>query len=488
MDDPTQSPSARGACKAAEQASRPHVSSARVSVGRSNGARASADLAATGRIMSAVAADRVPYSSHTGLRIAERLLIAGLRAQERADEAETAHGRLAFLLKASQRMAQSLEPSAVLQSLLDVLVPEIADAATLHTLGSDGRAIRTSAAAEALAERSPEWWRWLDRLTTSSSRRATRLGKSVQATAPRRRSRVVSIDTQVSYMVVPLHVRGRTLGALSLVAVPPRRGYRHADLSAAKALATQASLALENAMAYQQERVLVARLEEERGQLDAAQSEWLRDDERRRIARDLHDMVEQTFFAIGLTATAALDSRSGEPTTADLRDVLRRTAELSTMGAEHLRGAIFGLKQPDYSALRLVPLLRNLLHSFQQRTGVETDLVLSGTESPISREFSETLHAITREALANVERHAHARSVVVTLQMAPRSVRLTVHDDGTGASKLVLKRLGSSALHFGLAGLRERVRQLHGSFTAGPGPDGGFLVRARLPLPNGARA
>jgi signal transduction histidine kinase len=102
-------------------------------------------------------------------------------------------------------------------------------------------------------------------------------------------------------------------------------------------------------------------------------------------------------------------------------------------------------------------------------------------------EVADTLYATAREALANVERHAHAASAVLNLKARSQSITLTVHDDGVGAPNLVLKRIGSSATHFGLGGLRERVRRLNGHFTAGPGPDGGFVLRTRLPLRSGAR-
>jgi signal transduction histidine kinase len=93
---------------------------------------------------------------------------------------------------------------------------------------------------------------------------------------------------------------------------------------------------------------------------------------------------------------------------------------------------------------------------------------------------------MAQEALANVERHARAGAVVLGLHIAPRSITLTVHDDGAGASPLVLKQISNSATHFGLRAMRDRVKQLHGTFVAGPGPHGGFLVRARIPRQAGS--
>jgi signal transduction histidine kinase len=95
---------------------------------------------------------------------------------------------------------------------------------------------------------------------------------------------------------------------------------------------------------------------------------------------------------------------------------------------------------------------------------------------------------MAREALANVERHARAGAVVLGLHIGASSISLTIHDDGDGASPLVLKRISNSATHFGLRGMRERVRRLRGTLVVGPGRDGGFLVRARIPLRSGTAA
>jgi signal transduction histidine kinase len=429
-------------------------------------------------------APRTRYSQHTRVEVAERLLIAGLRAQERADEAEAARARLAFLFKASQRLAVSLETATVLQTVLDLVVPELADAASLHILAPGSRMAQvTTVTSDAFGDRTPEWWSWFERTTGASVKRAMRLGTSACATVAPKGSRGVPFGgPTVSYLVVPLRARGRGLGALRMLSVTPRQIYRRDDLSLPEAFANGASLALDNASLYQQQLALVAHLEQVRGQLDAAQTEWLRDDERQRIARDLHDHVEQAFFAIGLTATAALDGRRRAQTVDELTEALGWITQLSAAGAEQLRGALFALKRTRDSRHGLVSVLRTLVRSFQERTGVEADLVVTGSESDIHSQVNETVHAVVREALANVERHANARSTVVSLQLRPRSVTLIVHDDGVGAPNLVLERLSSSALHFGLHGLRQRVRRLNGRFSARSGPEGGFVVRARLPL------
>jgi signal transduction histidine kinase len=428
------------------------------------------------------------YSPQTRMLVAERLLVAGLRAQERAEQVEAARERLDFLFRASQQLARSLEPATVLQSLVDLIVPEFGDVARLRILQATGRTDQTTmTTTETVSGYPPEWWKWFERVIRPAVRRARTLGQSESGCAGRRRAAGGPLaNREISYLVVPLRTQGRTLGTLQVAAVGSRQKYGHEDLRVAEALANQAGLALDNARLYQEQRAVSAHLEQLRGQLDAAQSQRLREDERRRIARDLHDHVEQTFFAIGLTAASLLDDPVQEMTTSKYADALRQIGELSTSGAEQLRGAIFALKYTDAERVAIIPALWKLVRSFEQRTGVDTELVLSGPPADLPDEVAETLYAIAGEALANVERHAHAVSAVLNLRAHPQSITLTVHDDGVGAPSRVLKRIGSSATHFGLGGLRERVRRLNGHFTAGPGPDGGFILRTRLPLSSGA--
>jgi signal transduction histidine kinase len=402
-----------------------------------------------------------------------------LRAQERADESEAGRRRLAFLFKASQQLAASLEPTTVIEVLVHLIVPELGDGAVINVTepGRGGRHA-TVASSDALNACPPAWWDWAERVTRADVSHATRLGRSTFGSIGGKHRRPADYrSSEVSYCIVPLRARDRTLGTFTLLSLAAHRRYRHDDLDMGEAL--------DNALLYETQRAIVERLQEISGELDAAQGQWLRDDERRRIARDLHDHVEQTFFAIGLTAANALVDRDADGSEAKLAETLAQVGDLSNEGAEQLRAAIFALNHAEFASLGLIPALWKLVRSFQERTGVGADLVLTGSQRHVPTEVAETLHATAREALKNVERHARAGAVVLGLSVSPRSITLSVSDDGAGAPSLVLRGLGDSATHFGLRSLGDRVRRLHGTFAFGPGPDGGFLVRARFPLRTG---
>jgi GAF domain-containing protein len=212
------------------------------------------------------------YPPDAGVLVAERLLVAGLRAHERADESETARRRLAFLFKASQQLAVSLEPAATIQALVDLVVPEFADGCLVHVL-EPGRHKRqtTMAASEALRPWLDNWWGWLDRFTRPGVNRALRSGAPEVGSTSRKRCRSPAPGFgDISYMTVALRARGRTLGALSVFSLASRQRYARDDLTVGEALGAQAGLALENAQLYEEQRGIVERLELVRGQLDAA--------------------------------------------------------------------------------------------------------------------------------------------------------------------------------------------------------------------------
>jgi signal transduction histidine kinase len=226
---------------------------------------------------------------------------------------------------------------------------------------------------------------------------------------------------------------------------------------------------------------MVERLRRLRDRLGAADREQLLTEERHRIARELHDRVEQAFFSIGLTVTFAFRNLQTAPVEM-LKTHLGEIRASAAQGAEDLRAAIFALSRAEIRDRGVAQTLWQMVRQFQQKTGVEADLVLSGTEHRVSPETAEVLYAVAREGLANVEQHAHASVAILNLRFDLNAVTLTVQDDGVGASPLLLGALHDSTTRFGLRAINERVSLLGGAFTAEQGDEGGFVVQARVPL------
>jgi PAS domain S-box-containing protein len=198
---------------------------------------------------------------------------------------------------------------------------------------------------------------------------------------------------------------------------------------------------------------------------------------------ELQDHALQTFFVIGLVVSAALTELPPDRITEPVGAALAHVGELAASGSERLREAIFALNHGEVEQRGVVSSLWRLVRDFQSHTAIDADLVVKGGEIALPPEVAETLHAVGREALSNVERHSHASAVVLGLHVTPRMVTLSIQDDGArDARSPKLKRIADSATHFGLRGVGLRVRRLGGTLVAQPARDGGFVVRMRIPL------
>jgi signal transduction histidine kinase len=195
-------------------------------------------------------------------------------------------------------------------------------------------------------------------------------------------------------------------------------------------------------------------------------------EERLRIARELHDVVAHTLAAITVQAGAAADVLEEAP--AQARESLRTIREQSREATAELRAAVGLLRGPAPRAP--APGLDALggLVETAAGTGLRVDVAVEGEPRPLPSAVHLTAYRIVQESLTNVVRHAGAASASVRLGYEPGSLVVTVRDDGRGGG-------GNGAPGHGLTGMRERAAALGGALEAGPAPGGGFRVRARLP-------
>ena len=200
-------------------------------------------------------------------------------------------------------------------------------------------------------------------------------------------------------------------------------------------------------------------------------------EERARIARELHDVVAHDVSVMVVQAAAAKRIVEREPDRAEEAIVsiegtgrealaeMRRLLGVLRRGEEDLALA------PQPSLTRVDALLART-----RAAGLDVALERSGDDAPLPAGVDLAAYRVVQEALANVVRHAGAEHATVRLTYDPRAVVVEVVDDGRGAAN------GGGKAGHGLIGLRERVDLYGGDFEAGPRAEGGFGVRARLPV------
>ena len=223
---------------------------------------------------------------------------------------------------------------------------------------------------------------------------------------------------------------------------------------------------------------MIDELEQLHRDLSQAEREQVLRQERERIAAELHDRIEQAIFTLGLKVNAILEH---EPVTDPIASDLGEVRQLAIHTSEAVREAIFTLSLPRAAAGGLPSELRRLVRETGESETVEADLVVSGKPGGLSPESAHTLFVLTREALANVARHARARRVLVSLRYSDEHVDLVIQDDGVGASEQILQTYQESSTHFGLKRSRRQVEALGGTFEVRNGEESGLAIRARLP-------
>lgn len=194
--------------------------------------------------------------------------------------------------------------------------------------------------------------------------------------------------------------------------------------------------------------------------------------ERGRTASELHDGLGHQLTAIAMGLRLAIRTREHDPEAA--WQEVERTRALSADALQDLRRWVRALGRFQPGGRRGVEAVRTLADSFDGTT-LDVEVQVSGQEQPLDDEHEVVLYRIIQESLTNVVRHSSGTRVVIRLDHDAESLRIRVHDDGEGAEEP-----GDSG--YGLAALGDRLREVSGSLTAGPAPDGGFLVTATLPL------
>ncbi|WP_244943120.1 sensor histidine kinase [Streptomyces inhibens] len=206
--------------------------------------------------------------------------------------------------------------------------------------------------------------------------------------------------------------------------------------------------------------------------------------ERLRIARELHDMVAHSIGIIAIQA--AVGSRVIQTQPAEAREALRAIEATSRETLSGLRRTLVALRQADLGAaaswqapLAPAPGLADIerLAAATADAGVRVDVRRSGEQRSLPADIDLSAYRIVQEALTNVVRHAGTGRCRVAIDYGDEELSVEVVDDGRGATE------HGSAHGFGIVGMRERVGLLHGHLSAGPRPEGGFRVAARLPLP-----
>ncbi|MFJ9582316.1 PAS domain-containing sensor histidine kinase [Streptomyces acidicola] len=269
------------------------------------------------------------------------------------------------------------------------------------------------------------------------------------------------------FVSMPMVVRGRTLGVVNAYYVS---GEEPGPIAFLEAMADHAAIAIDTAALLAQTR------------------SQTRHDERRRLARDLHDSVVQQLFSMRMQAMVLRSQLDRRVDPDRLRLSAEELASLSSTALADLRQLVFELRPLELAEQGLVEAVRRQAVGVQARTGLVVEVRADRDRIDAPLELQEDVYRIISEAVHNVVKHAEAAVAEIGIVVDGDDLVVDVSDDGVGAAPSSDAGPSSDSVdrnRLGLESMRERTERWGGRITAGPRPGDGWSVHLTVPLPRG---
>jgi signal transduction histidine kinase len=270
---------------------------------------------------------------------------------------------------------------------------------------------------------------------------------------------------------VPLRASQSTVGLMNLV-LPAGHTFGERQLQMLSTVGQQIGLAVERGLLFDE----VAAKERTRGEL-IEKLLTAHEDERRRIARELHDEAGQALTALIVN----LELAAQEPSADRLRTQLAQLRELAERTLGDIRRLIYDLRPSILDDLGLAAALRWYAKNLLDPRGIGWTLSVSGVSGRLPAGLETVVFRLVQEALTNVLRHADATTVTVGVAAAGRELHVRIEDNGRGFDSS-RPRSGGRTGGFGLLGMQERVELVGGRWEVQSTPGVGTVVSATLPI------
>lgn len=299
-----------------------------------------------------------------------------------------------------------------------------------------------------------------------------------------------------SILCAPVASQTDVVGVVHVGSRQPR-SFSSQDEKFLSAIGHQIGAAIENARLYAEvkslNQELEARVRKRTAELDHARQEiaqkaeqlhqlltktvQIQEQERARIAHDMHDGVIQFLVGALYEVQAAKDALAANP--ARVRERLQTALGLMQQVEAETRRTIYDLRPPILDAKGLVPALRQYVSRLEELAGPPPTLHVSGTPRRLSSDAEVAIYRVVQEALHNVQSHAQATTVEILVRFSPRGLWLMIRDNGHGFDPDVVE--SDADRHLGLIGMRERIESIGGQIHVESTPGEGTSVVIRTP-------
>jgi len=290
-----------------------------------------------------------------------------------------------------------------------------------------------------------------------------------------RRAESLKREKLSSLVHIPLTAKGSTLGSMC-VGTRCQREFDEEEQELLTAIGSQIAVAVENARLYAE----IQHKEQLRGEL-LKKAITAQEEERKRIARELHDDTSQALTALLYAAEEGMEMGD----LAEVKEMLANMRELAVRTLDGVHKLIFDLRPTMLDHLGLVPALRWFAQSRLEPKSVRVTIEEKSTPRRLPTEVETALFRVVQEAITNITRHAAARNAQISFDFDDEAVTVEVEDDGIGFDMIELALSPDSQRGLGLMGMQERIEVLDGDIEITSAPGYGTHVHIRVPIVEG---
>ena len=287
---------------------------------------------------------------------------------------------------------------------------------------------------------------------------------------------VLAKENISSFVSVPLKAKDRTIGIMNIVC-SNENPFTEKDFRILDSIAYHIGLAIENSVLFDESK----KKEELRGQL-LNRAINAQEDERKRIARELHDEYGQLLTLLKIEIETSEDMAL--PVQSKLREKLRHASALVAEGLEDLRRLTLNLRPYLLDQLGLVAAIRAYAQPYLGDAGIQLEFKTKGLSHRLASHIETALFRTIQEAIHNIVRHAEARNVKIQLEVTTDKITVSIKDDGKGLDVDNLSLSGTRTQPLGILGIQERATLLGGNFNIESLPGQGTCLTVEIPIEN----
>ncbi|MDF2958979.1 MAG: histidine kinase [Paenibacillus sp.] len=205
------------------------------------------------------------------------------------------------------------------------------------------------------------------------------------------------------------------------------------------------------------------------------------EEERKRIAREIHDGLAQTMANVVLRTEIAERMLSKQAYSSVKEELLDLKGQVRS-GIEEVRKIIFNLRPMALDDLGLIPALRKFVQDYEEKSKIRTKFELIGKDTRLPSGMEVAIYRLVQEAFSNVLKHAHASYITLEVTFQQQMVKIVVTDNGIGFVVESIDKKIERGSHYGLMGMRERVELLEGRMEIQSAKDAGTKVSLLIPI------